>query len=113
MGEEIESKNIETARNDEKIKVNLSIAERVYPFRIKPADEEKVRKAARMIKEKVMYFKQKYVNRDAQDALAMATLQFVLKLIDAEEKNNGKTIKDELDDLCADIENYLQIHEKK
>ena len=107
MGEVIENKTTATARSDEKIKVNLSIAERVYPFRIKPADEEKVRKAAKMIKDKVLYFKQKYVKQDAQDALSMATLQFVLKLIDVEEKNSGTTIKDELDDLLRTSNNVF------
>ena len=101
------------AENIDKIRIKINIAERVYSFRIKREEEEGIRKAAKQIKEKVMYYRQKYVDRDAQDALSMATLQFVLKLLDITEKNNVQTIQNELGDFNLDLESYLKLHEKK
>ncbi|MDR1984444.1 MAG: cell division protein ZapA [Prevotellaceae bacterium] len=111
-GETIEN-NKTTIEGSDKISIKLHIAERVYSFKIKREDEEKIRKATKLIKEKVMYYRQRYENRDAQDALSMATLQFVLRMIELTENDNKQAINDELCDLNAEIENYLQIHEKK
>jgi cell division protein ZapA len=113
MMNESNERSSASAKNIDKIRIKISIAERVYPFRIKREEEEGIRKAAKLIKEKVMYYRQKYVDRDAQDALSMATLQFVLKLIDVTENANLQAIQDELGDLNIEFENYLKLHEKK
>jgi len=98
-----------------KIRISLVIAERRYDFRIKPEEEEVCRRAAKMIRTKVLAIKEKSVNanRDAQDILSIATLQFVIELLNEKEQNNGKSIQKEISELNADIENYLQLHEKK
>ena len=64
----------------EKLKIKLSIADRVYPLTIDPAQEEGLRKAAKNIEELAKKFEQNYAVRDKQDVLAMCALQFASKI---------------------------------
>ena len=48
-------------------------------------DEERIRKAAKLINERVVQYKQRYSDKDTQDFLAMAALQFVIKNLEMEE----------------------------
>ena len=64
----------------EKLKIKLSIADRVYPLTIDPAQEEGLRKAAKNIGELAKKFEQSYAVRDKQDVLAMCALQFASKI---------------------------------
>jgi cell division protein ZapA len=102
------------ARND-KIKIHLLIAERSYPFRIKPEEEETYRMAAKRIKEKVLKIKEKVnANKDAQDILSIAILQFVKELIHKQEQHKLQPIHNEqLSRMNGDLEYYLHLHERK
>lgn len=64
----------------EKLKIKLSIADRVYPLTIDPSQEEGLRKAAKSIEQLAKKFEQNYAVRDKQDVLAMCALQFASKL---------------------------------
>ena len=64
----------------EKLKIKLSIADRVYPLTIDPAQEEGLRKAAKNIEQLAKKFEQSYAVRDKQDVLAMCALQFASKI---------------------------------
>ena len=60
----------------DKLKIKLSIADRVYPLTIHPSQEEGLRKATKEIEAMVKQFGQSYAVRDKQDVLAMCALQF-------------------------------------
>lgn len=64
----------------EKLKIKLSIADRVYPLTIDPPQEEGLRKAAKNIEQLAKKFEQSYAVRDKQDVLAMCALQFASKI---------------------------------
>ncbi|MFK7814538.1 MAG: cell division protein ZapA [Maribacter sp.] len=64
----------------EKLKIKLSIADRVYPLTIDPLQEEGLRKAAKNIEQLAKKFEQSYAVRDKQDVLAMCALQFASKI---------------------------------
>ncbi len=64
----------------EKLKIKLSIADRVYPLTIDPAQEEGLRKAAKNIEQLAKKFEKSYAVRDKQDVLAMCALQFASKI---------------------------------
>ncbi|MFS4415784.1 cell division protein ZapA [Maribacter sp. 2307ULW6-5] len=64
----------------EKLKIKLSIADRVYPLTIDPKQEEGLRKAAKNIEQLAKKFEQNYAVRDKQDVLAMCALQFASKI---------------------------------
>ncbi|MAU72602.1 cell division protein ZapA [Flavobacteriaceae bacterium MAR_2009_75] len=79
----------------EKLKIKLSIADRVYPLTIDPSQEEGLRKAAKNIEQLAKKFEQSYAVRDKQDVLAMCALQFASKIeqrgIDQTENNQEAT----------------------
>lgn len=64
----------------DKLKIKLSIADRVYPLTIDPSQEEGLRKATKEIEAMVKQFEQSYAVRDKQDVLAMCALQFASKV---------------------------------
>ena len=60
----------------EKLKIKLSIANRIYPLTIDPTQEEGLRKAALDINTMIKQLEQSYSVNDKQDVLAMCALQF-------------------------------------
>ena len=52
---------------DEKVSIRVNVADRYYPLKIEAEDEERIRKAAKMINEKVLQYKQRYTDKDVQD----------------------------------------------
>ena len=65
----------------EKLKIKVSIADRVYPLTIHPEQEEGLRKAAKEIEGMIKKFQENYAVRDKQDVLAMCALQFASQTV--------------------------------
>ena len=61
---------------DEKLKIKLSIADRVYPLTVEMSQEEGLRSASKKIDAMIKQFEENYAVRDKQDVLAMCALQF-------------------------------------
>ncbi len=104
---------------EEKLSIRINIADRYYPLKIERDDEEKIRKAAKMINDKVFQYKTKYADKDIQDFLAMAALQFVIKLSEMEGKDENtdlftriQKINESLDELIDTRQNkeYVLLH---
>jgi cell division protein ZapA (FtsZ GTPase activity inhibitor) len=93
---------------EEQLSIKVQIAERFYPLKIKRKDEEKIRKAARLINDKVLQYKQRYTDKDAQDFMAMAALQFVINLLDCEQQQNVVSLEKELVDLSSELDELLK-----
>jgi cell division protein ZapA len=61
---------------DEKLKIKISIADRVYPLNVDMSQEEGLRSASKKIDVMMKQFEENYAVRDKQDVLAMCALQF-------------------------------------
>ena len=61
---------------DDKLKIKISIADRVYPLTVELAQEEGLRSASKKIDVMIKQFEENYAVRDKQDVLAMCALQF-------------------------------------
>jgi cell division protein ZapA len=92
----------------EQLSIKVQIAERFYPLKIKRTDEEKIRKAAKLINDKVLQYKQRYADKDTQDFVAMAALQFVINLLDCEQQQNVVSLEEELVDLSSELDQLLK-----
>ncbi|SFN82288.1 cell division protein ZapA [Bizionia echini] len=88
----------------EKLKIKLSIANRVYPLTITPNQEEGLRKAAKNIEAMIKQFEQSYSVQDKQDVLAMCALQFASQV---EQKTLDKDYANETVELKLDALNDL------
>jgi len=92
-----------------KLSINFKIDGRIYPLTINEEDEEKHRKAVKIINDIVLQYRKKYVNIDSQNVLAMTAFQYVLKSIDLEEKVGNSGLFDELQKLDEDLGDYLSL----
>jgi cell division protein ZapA len=61
---------------EDKLKIKLSIADRVYPLTVEMSQEEGLRSASKKIDAMIKQFEENYAVRDKQDVLAMCALQF-------------------------------------
>lgn len=93
---------------DSKFHIKLQIVGRYYPLVIERKDEEKFRKAAKLINEKVAQYKQRYKDKDIQDFLSMAALQIVLKGIECEEKGDQTPLMNMVQDLNDELKDFLE-----
>ena len=96
---------------DDKLSIRVNVADRYNPLKVEPENEEKIRKAARMINEKVLQYKQHYSDKDVQDYLAMAALQYVIKLTEEEEKKNNNHLPEAIKELITKIDLVLETKE--
>ena len=65
--------------DDVSIKVN--IADVVYPLKVTVEDEPKIRKAAKMINDKIKAYRDDYQLADKANLLSMVALQFAVELV--------------------------------
>lgn len=93
---------------DDKLSIRVNVADRYYPLKVERENEEKIRKAARLINEKVLQYKQRYTDKDVQDFLAMAALQYVIKLTEDEDKLNNNSLPLALKELIGKIDTVLE-----
>lgn len=80
---------------DEKLKIKISIADRVYPLNVDMSQEEGLRSASKKIDVMIKQFEENYAVRDKQDVLAMCALQFASqleqkKIDNVEDKSHSK-----------------------
>lgn len=95
----------------ERLKIKLSIADRVYPLTIDPAQEEGLRKAAKNIEQLAKKFEQNYAVRDKQDVLAMCALQFASKIEQhgLEQQEDHQEVKERLRSLESLVASKLSV----
>ena len=92
----------------DKLKIRLSIANRVYPLTILPSQEEGLRKAAKNIETMIKQFEQSYSVQDKQDVLAMCALQFASQV---EQKSIDKeNVNEHVEEKLNAINNLLHDH---
>jgi len=93
---------------DSKFHIKLQIVGRYYPLVIDRKDEERFRKAASLINEKVTQYKQRYKDKDIQDFLSMAALQFVLKELEMENKSDETPLMSVLKEMNEELDEFLK-----
>ena len=77
---------------ENKIKIKVKIADRIYPLTIRPEQEESIRLSVKKIDQMIKQLEQSYAVRDKQDVLAMCSLQYETKLI---QKNNFDDVQNQ------------------
>jgi len=93
---------------DEKLSIRVNLADRFYPLKIDIREEEHIRKAAKLINERVLQYKQRYVDKDMVDFMAMAALQLATRMVELEEKQDESPLIESLNDLNEELSVYLK-----
>ena len=68
------------------ISIKITIADRVYPLKVNMEEEELVRRAAKIINERIKDYQENYAVRDKQDLLSMAVLHYATAVLKTEHK---------------------------
>ena len=95
---------------DDKLKIKLSIADRVYPLTVSMSQEEGLRSASKKIDVMMKQFEESYAVRDKQDVLAMCALQFASQVEQKQIDNSidGTETLERLQLLNETLLNYLE-----
>ncbi|MGL2966403.1 cell division protein ZapA [Flavobacterium sp. XGLA_31] len=83
---------------EDKLKIKLSIADRVYPLTVDISQEEGLRSASKKIDAMIKQFEENYAVRDKQDVLAMCALQFASQ-VEQKQVDNVTDSKETLERL--------------
>ena len=76
---------------EDKLKIKVTIGDRVYPLTIQREEEERVRQAVQIIQSSLERFQNKYAVQDRQDALAMCSLQIANQMLGLKNAQQGQT----------------------
>ncbi len=95
---------------DDKLKIKISIADRVYPLTVSMSQEEGLRSASKKIDVMMKQFEESYAVRDKQDVLAMCALQFASQVEQKQIDNSidGTETLERLQLLNETLLNYLE-----
>jgi len=69
------------------LSIEVQIAGRSYPLRLKEQEADKARNAAELINQTLRTMEQRFGVRDMQDLFAMASLQLVTQLLDIDQQS--------------------------
>ncbi len=86
---------------NDKVKIKVAIAGRIYPLKVTPEEEEHVRKAVDFIDERIKVIEKKYAIKDIQDIQALILLELASELSFIKQKNKKDTqlINEKIDQL--------------
>ncbi|KRD07293.1 cell division protein ZapA [Flavobacterium sp. Root901] len=95
---------------DGKLRIKISIADRVYPLTVEPAQEEGLRSASKKIDAMIKQFEESYAVRDKQDVLAMCALQFASQVEQKQIDNaiDGEETIERIKRLNLLLDQYLE-----
>lgn len=91
---------------DKLISINLWLSGRSYRIRIKPHEEEAVRKAVKLADEKVTELRTVYAGKDDQDFIAMCLLMYAANA--ATENADHPFLQHGLQELAGKIDKALK-----
>tara|TARA_B110000093_G_scaffold126715_1_gene135614 strand:+ start:1033 stop:1326 length:294 start_codon:yes stop_codon:yes gene_type:complete len=74
----------------DKLKIKLTLADRVYPMTITADQEASLRASAKKIEAMIKQLEENYAVRDKQDVLAMCALQYAAQL---EKQSENKEVE--------------------
>ena len=94
---------------DGKLKIKISIADRVYPLTVEMSQEEGLRSASKKIDTMMKQFEENYAVRDKQDVLAMCALQFASQVEQKQIDNaiDGVETIERLNKINSILDQYL------
>ena len=95
---------------DEKLKIKISIADRVYPLTVELPKEDGLRSASKKIDVMIKQFEENYAVRDKQDVLAMCALQFASQCEQKQIDNaiDGEATIERIKKINAALDQYLK-----
>lgn len=92
----------------DEISIKITIGNREYPLRVNRADEANVRKAERLVQERIKEFESQYPASDKYDHLAMSVMHFAGEIVNTSEASASES--QALHERISAINNSLSEH---
>lgn len=88
----------------DKLSIKIKIADREYPMKVEPDEEERIRRAGKIVNEKIKLFKSQFGIDDKQDLLAMVAFD---ALVEKLKSKSGEVSDDLLKEKLAGLNNLI------
>lgn len=98
---------------EKNFRINIKIDGRNYPLSIDRKDEERYRKAAKIVNETINEFRKRFQNNDQQDIMAMTAFQSALNYSKLEDRQDYSQFIDDIKDLNDDISDFIKDKDRK
>ena len=72
----------------DKLSIKIKIYDREYPMKVDPADEENIRRAGKLINDRLRSYREKFGLDDKQDLLAMVAFDSTVERLKVEGKSH-------------------------
>ncbi len=92
---------------DDKLSIRINIGDKYYPMRINRDEEELIRKATKIINDKLTQYRTKYAERDMVDLLAMTALQYTKNFLERDTEDSLSSVTDEIRQVNIELEDYI------
>lgn len=69
------------------LSIKIKIGNRDYPMRVKAEDEERIRKAGKLLNEKIKHYQNQFGIDDSQDLIAMVAFDCIIDKVKREESS--------------------------
>lgn len=92
------------------LSIKIKIGDREYPMKVSDADEQKVRRAGKLINERMRTYSAKFGLHDKQDLLAMVAFDCLVDTLDSDGPSTvlHDTVDSKIDQLNTMINQALQ-----
>lgn len=89
------------------ISIKIKIADREYPMRINTEEEERIRRAGKLVNDKIKFFRENVGIRDVQDLLAMTAFDVLSESLKIDDKlqENDHQLEFKIEQLFNKISN--------
>ncbi|MBW7936023.1 MAG: cell division protein ZapA [Flavobacteriales bacterium] len=93
----------------DELSIKITLGDRVYPLTVKPEQEEYMRKASKLIAERMKVYEANYSVKDKQDLLAMCALEFAIKSLELETRRAliDESTASQLEEMERFLSQYL------
>lgn len=98
---------------DKDFRIHIKIDGRNYPLNINRDEEERYRKAAKIVEETISSFRKMFQENDNQDIMAMTAFQVALKYTEEQQRRDYSQFVDDIKDIKDDISDFLKEKDEK
>lgn len=93
----------------ETLSIRLKIGDREYPMKVKVQDEAKIRRAGKLINEKIKRYREEFGLDDKQDLLAMVAFDIMMEALELKETTteDSEQVKTTIQEINAQLTSIL------
>lgn len=89
------------------LSITVKIADKSFPLKIRRDEEEKIRKAAKMINDTLTKYKRKYGEKDVMDYLSMVALQYATKALELDDSADSEEFVEDIKHISQNLDEYI------